>query len=909
MDVNNSVRKQRIPNHLLRKAREARGWSHRDVADRMNLPDSHTVGRWERGDNMPGPHYRQELCRIFGKSLAELGLLKVHSDEDDPVPIQHKPARRTDNYTQIPPVFSSFVGREHEVAEICERLTRSPLRLLTLLGPGGVGKTRLSIEVAQQVRDHFADGVCFVSLAALRDPAQVILAIAEALSIEGREGLPPIEQLKTILQEKHLLLLLDNFEHVIPAAPFIEDLLGYCLHVKVLITSREALRLSAEQVYPLSPLPVPDLNRLPMQDEPEAQLHYAAVALFVQRAQTLQPDFQVTANNVEAIATLCVRLDGLPLAIELAAARINLLPPHVLLTRLSSVLHALKNHRPTAPERHHTLYQTVKWSYDLLTEEEQWLFRHLSVFIGGATLSTVEAFFDADEQPSVDVMELVDSLVNKSLLQSTERESKEPRFVMLEMIREYGLQCLKNAHEWEESQRRYALYFLAEVEEAAQHLKGAQQTRWLWRLEREVENLRAALGWFIQAGETEHALRFCEAFGKFCGLRGYWSEEQRWLQAALALPQTPASRAIRARVLRRAGHLAYRLRNLPEARTLLEESIRSSREVGDQQNLAGALGGLGRVLARKNNVAAADRLFQESVQAARQSGDNWAIANALESRGKFLCDRGEINGARALLEESLMLARTLDKESLARILTTLVTLEVADGNMLQAETLAQESFALAQQLGTRPLIALALDSLGEISLLKGAYEQAKQRFELRITMARELGDTPTVTSRLLKIADIALAQGDIIQATALAEENLPRLRELTDTSGVITALCIVGDSKRLAGDTARAIAVYREALMLQKKAGNKRNNIVRCLIGLTRCMFDQEQLEYASYLSGCVTAHLRSSRHLYPLQRADYATACEKAQSLLAQERFAQASHKGQIASLEEIIAIFNDQG
>jgi tetratricopeptide (TPR) repeat protein len=573
-----------------------------------------------------------------------------------------------------------------------------------------------------------------------------------------------------------------------------------------------------------------------------------------------------------------------------------------LLTRLSQDMHILKSDLRTIPERHRTLYCTIAWSYDLLDKHEKWLFWHLSVFAGSATLETIEAFFQFAPQRPPDLLETVSSLLAKSLLQCLDQESTEPRFAMLETIRDYGLKCLRANGELEESRRAYAMYYLTVVEQAASYLKGSQQFVWLKKLGQEQNNLRAALKWFIEQEETELALRFSEAFGKFCGLSGYWSEEQRLLHAVLQLPHASQERAIRAKVLRRAGHLAYRMRDLMNARLLLEESVRCSREIDDKRNLAGALGSLGRVFYRQNETISARRILQESVEVASQSGDDWTLANALESLGWFLHRQGEIKKAHAFLEESVALSRKLaDKESLARILTTLVELELAQGNIEQAKKLAQESSKLALELGTGPLIALTLDTLGDVAMFQGAYEQARQYIEERMTMAREFGDAPTVASRQLKLADIALAQGYPGQVTQLVEEALVCLRRQEDIPGIIDALCMLGDLKRFEGDPAQAKSLYQEALQLCKEPGDERK-IGRCLVGLAQIFLDQGQVESAVSLSSAVESRLNSRIDMHPAQYAEYQRIKERACNCLDEASFVQAWSQGSTALLEQIL-------
>jgi len=840
MEESNPTRKTLVPNHLLKAERERRNWTHKNVAEMINLPNPHTVGRWERGYSFPLPHYRQELCRIFAKSAEELGLVKRKNDEgSQPSPLAE--SSHIEPLWKMPPFFTSLIGREQDVSAVRTLLSRSDIRLVTLLGTGGIGKTRLAVQVANEMRDHSADGACFVSLVSIRDPKLVVPAISEALGIQESGTQPIIEQVKSALREKSFLLLLDNFEQVVQAAPCIEELLAACPNLNIMVTSRAVLHLQAEHEFHVAPLSLPELKLLPATDR---LTQYASVALFVQRAQAILPTFQVTQHNARAIAEICICLDGLPLALELAAARIKLLPPQALLTRLSQKLQLLKSAKQLLPAKQQTLYNTITWSYDLLDAQEKWLFRQLSPFAGGCTLDAAETILSKREERTIDILETLASLLDKSLIQQVEQAGGEPRFMMLETIREYALDCLRVQGEMAQAQHDIAMYYLAFVEKAEPYLKGAQQVEWLALLELEVENLRAALQWLVENGEATHALRFCEAFGKFCGLRGYWTEEQRWLKTVLALPQTPESARVRALVLRRAGHLAYRLRDLVSARALQEESVKLSRELADQQNLAGALSGLAWILYRQNNAASAFPLLSECVLVARASGDKWTIANSLESLGRYLHYQGNTEAARLLIEESITLSRELaDKESLARTLTTLVSIEITQGNSPRAAALARESLALAQELGTKPLIAVALDSLGDVALFQGEYEQAKLLFEERIMLAQELDDAATIAIKQLKLGDVALAQRDFAQATTYVQQSLLFFRKQSDNPNSAAALSALGDIKRAQGDLAQAMNLYREAMKLDETVKSKRNSIRR-LIGLAEFAIDQDQQPY-----------------------------------------------------------------
>jgi predicted ATPase len=730
----------------------------------------------------PVPHYRRKLAELFDKTPEELGLVKTTTPAVKPTSASlpdHSDAGPT---CTLPYYGTPCIGREQEIDNIRALLARSTVYLVTLLGPGGIGKTRLAIQVATKVCDLFPDGISFISLLVARDPEQMLQAVANELSIPRDIELSLLEQVQLFLQKKHLLLILDNFEQIVGAALTLEKLIHFCPYLKILVTSREALHLQMENDFVVPPLSLPDLAHLL---EPDALMHYASVELFIHYAQARLQTFQVTQNNAYDIAELCIRLDGLPLAIELAASHIKLLPPQVLLARLSKSLLILKSNVATAPARHQRLYDTIKWSYDLLNPQEQRFFRQFSAFAGGASLETIEVFFETDEFSLPEIIDCVSSLIDKSLLYSKQSEDNTSRVMMLETTRDFGLDCLRTHGEVEPVHHAYALHYLHMIEEAAPHLKGAQQNNWLQKIEQEHTNLRNALAWLIDHQETISALRFCEAFGKFCGLRGYWSEEQRWLQAALELPQIPASKAIRARVLRRAGHLAYRFRDLTAASIFYKESITLSRSLDDKYNLAGALSGQGRVLYRQNDIDEADQLFQESVDTARVLADTWVLANVLESRGCFLYYQGKTNEAYISLQEGLALARNLqDKETGVRILTTLVAIEIIWGRTTQAATLAEESVELARELNTRPLIALTLDTLGDIAILQGKDKLAITYIEQSIGLAYDLGDELAIASRKLKLVKIALLQEDTQAILAFLQDRSKLFSKLYDIPGL-----------------------------------------------------------------------------------------------------------------------------
>ena len=468
-------------------------------------------------------------------------------------------AQSTDFPPHLPIQPTPFIGREKEVDAVHHLLLREDVRLVTLTGPGGVGKTRMALHVAEQLRAHFADGVWFVSLAPISDPDLVIPTIAQTLGLWEAGERSLLEQLQVFLRERQVLLLLDNFEQVVRAAMHVANLLTICSHLKVLVTSREVLHVRAEREFPVPTLSLPDPKRLP---DLVALSQYEAVALFIQRAQAARPEFQVTNANAPVVAEICVRLDGLPLAIELAATRIKLLPLQALLTRLGQRLQLLTSSARDVPAHQQTLRNTIQWSYDLLDAQEQQLFCRLSVFVSGCTLEAVEAISAALGNATLPVLDGVVSLIDKNLLQQTAQEGEEIRLLMLETIREYGWEALAERQEREAIQAAHAAYYLALAEEAERALGGPQHLLWLDRLGREYDNLRAALHWLRLQGSrvegggeaAEQALRLETALSWFWIMRGYQNDGRRRprplfldleeaLSAQEAVPMSPSTEA------------------------------------------------------------------------------------------------------------------------------------------------------------------------------------------------------------------------------------------------------------------------------------------------------------------------------------------------------------------------------
>ena len=540
--------------------------------------------------------------------------------------------------TNLPSRVTSFLGREREIAEVLALLERA--RLLTLTGPGGTGKTRLSLEIAARSMETHPDGVFFVELAAITEPDLVPDTVAQTLGLPDRGGRSSIGRVTDHVGDRRVLLVLDNFEQVLDAGPSVASLLAECSNLRIIVSSRSVLHLTGEQEYPVPPLGLPDPGHLP----PLSQLsQYEAVALFVERARAVKPDFEVTSENAPAVAQICVRLDGLPLAIELAAARIRLFPPQALLSRLDHRLSVLAGGSRDLPARQQTLRGAIAWSHDLLGESERWLFASLGVFVGSASLDAIEQVCAG--QTGGDLVEPLGSLVEQSLVRQSEGAAGEPRFSMLETIREFAIEQAVEAGRWNGLRERHALLFAELAQELQGRIMSSEKRVWLDRLEEEHDNLRAAIGWALEVGAAETALRMCSALWRFWQMRGYLGEGLDRTMQALGLPHAKDYPEARADTLSAAAGLAYWLADSVRSRALYEEEIAARTGLGDRRGLAEAHYGISFTWAiielkspeaaarASEHIEAALEIFTELDDAPGIGRCEWALANVLWGAG------------------------------------------------------------------------------------------------------------------------------------------------------------------------------------------------------------------------------------------------------------------------------------
>lgn len=744
----------------LRGWREALDLTHEALAQRVGA-NIDTIRAWEADHEQPSPAIVETLANALRVPLSRWPNVVQHAatvggTRDISAMSSTEPA---------PGLASSrLIGRDRDIAAIADHLRLPDVRVLTLLGPGGVGKTSLSQAVAEQLADEFAHGTVFVGLSAVQNPDAVAATIAQAVGVVSGSAEPVRTMLLATLAPRHMLLVLDNFEHVLDAAPLIADLLGICPRLKVLVTSRAVLHLHEEWLYHVKSLALPDLSALPATQEIAV---YGAVALFVMRARAVKPDFVLTDENAAAVAAICAEVDGLPLAIELVAARSNGLPPPALLDHLKRRIALLRYDRRDVPSQNDTLRNAIDWSYDLLDEETQALFARLSVFVGGWTLVAAEmiagqvqtlhphlrstvgipahlllsATFDPE---GLDVLSGLHSLVRKHLVLQSDEAEGEVRFTMLETIREYAVEQLAARGEAEAVQRRHATFFLALAEEAEPGLSSPEQVTWVKRLDRDHHNFRAALDWALRQDEAELAVRLAGALWRFWYMQGHFSEGFSWLSQALDLAgdnEAGVSASARARALNGAGNLAYNQGDYATARSLHEQSLALRRALDDRWGVAASLNNLGLIARMQAEYEQAQSLFEEAARFNRQLNNRTSEAINLNNLGNVAIDQGDTFAAMELHQESYDIFTGLGNTwGRAMSLSDLGIALLLREDRPRAQQCFEESLALQRTLGDRRNIAISLGNLGLLALMGNDVDAARSYYHESLTLRYELND-------------------------------------------------------------------------------------------------------------------------------------------------------------------------
>jgi predicted ATPase/DNA-binding XRE family transcriptional regulator len=907
----------------LRRLRQQAGLSREQLAERAGVSVP-TILALELGRRrQPYPHTLGALATALGLAPADREALlapavEAPAEPRRPAAAGGAPAAAPGPRLPVPP--TPLVGREAEVARVRALLEpgRAMVRLLVLVGPGGVGKTRLALAAAAELAAAYADGVDFVDLAPVRDERLVPATIARALGLREAGGRSARELVLEHLRDKQLLLVLDNFEHLPGAAPLLAEPLTACPRLALLVTSRAALRLRGEHRFVVPPLAAPAADQ-----SPQAIAASPAVRLFVDRARAVAPDFGLEAGTGGAVAAICRRLDGLPLAIELAAARAGLLGPAALLRRLGSHARAPDKSRgdapgapidapaprqhpvtepPTrgggplslltagpadAPERQRTLRDTLAWSHDLLDPGAQRLFRRLAVFAGGWTLEAAEAVCASAELPAEDVLDHLQVLVDSSLVRALDGGGGEPRFGLLETVREYALEQLEACHEVEDQCGRHAAYFLALAEQAEPQLSGADQWAWLERLDRELDNVRAALAWARSAGQLELGLRLAVALALFWEERGHVREGGEWLETLMrglaGRDEPPQLATLQARALATTAWLAFMQGDYRRAGPLAEQSLARWRQLGRVGNSPLALNTLAFAAHFEGDLARQEALFQQSLALCRAQGDTRGSAAVLGWLGTERRASGDLDAATALLEESL---------------------------------------GLYQATGTIGGIAWVLLHLGGVAAERGEAERARALFERSLASYQSLGDRSDVAYATGALAGLAAGGGELERARALCQESVATFRQLGDVRGLTDELRLLGRIATLQGDDRGAAAAYAEYLTLSHAVSqvNLASSLEELALALARIAAHEHQpahLQAAVRLLGAAAA-LREELGAAPTgnwsvslparTQAEDARQVAATRAALGEEAFETAWREGQAMTREQALAYALEQ-
>jgi predicted ATPase/DNA-binding SARP family transcriptional activator len=762
-------------------------------------------------------------------------------------------------WSSVPVPLTRLIGREAEMDRLRDLLHAADVRMLTLVGPGGVGKTRLAIEVAQELGEELHDSVGFVSLAPVRDPALVLSTIARALNVREEQGRSPFDQICATLRDRSALLILDNFEHVRGAAPALTEVLATCPGVTMLVTSREPLHLRPERLVEVPPLEVPSHDGDDANLPPLAVLARApAVSLFVERAEAVLPGFVLSQENGAIVARICARLDGLPLAIELAAARSRELPPPRLLDHLADRLATLVDGYGDLPTRQRTMRAAIAWSHDLLDADLQRLFRRLSVFAGG---STVEIAAHVAAMTPEEASARVQALVEKHLL-SWRTGSDRPRADMLETTREFGLDCLEQASETAMARDVLVTYVMGLTTAAAEQLAGPDQGRWLDRLDEEHDNLREALAWTIAHSETDRAIALAGNLWRYWWCRTNVTEGREWLDRALALA-SPSNPSLRGAALNGAASLAENQGDFARASALHAEALRLWRELGSLAGEARALSGLGTAAAYHGDYATARDYHERSLALSRYAGDHLGMGRTLDRLGTVAKHQGDFARAGACYAESLELFRQ-------------------SGDLVNA--------------------SIVLSNLGEVCHQQGQAERAAALFEEALRLQRELDLPDGVAYDLVTLARVRLDLGEVERAAALSAQGIRLFRDMGNQIGLAGALAVFGNVARARGDPARAVDFLHESLHILQNL-DVRAAMPEQIEALAAAVLDTGDAQRAVRLLG-VAAALREqiTSPLSPVGCAVVERTLSSARALLGDQAVALALAAGRALPLDRAL-------
>lgn len=784
---------------VLRQFREAAGLSQERLAERAGL-SLRGISDLERGVRTTP---RLETVRLLaeGLELDEQGaaeLLASRNTTQVPAP-EHVPVA-----SRLPSPSTAFFGRGTEIEAISDMLLSAGNRLLTLVGPGGVGKTRLAVEVARRLQSSFPDGVVFAGLATVRDSALVLPTIATALGAPDTGAGDMLDLLEMTMRGRSVLLVIDNVEQVVEAAPEISSLLGRCPTLRTLATSRVVLNLTGERTVPILPLALPANAH---GEEPEEVGRGDAVAMFVDRARTADPEFALTVDTVDAVVELVTRLDGLPLAIELAAARTNILPPNALLERMDRQLPLLTGGSRDVPERQQTMRNAIAWSYDLLPEKDQAIFRRLSIFRAGCTLEAAEKVLGTfDDLDQLDVLDGLKTLVESSLLRRRQPDGSPPRFVMLSTVREFGLEQLA-LHGEEEATREavYRRWSLHLASQAEPHTAPKGEVDWLELLEHEHDNFRSTLSWLIEKERIQEALDLSGALWFFRWIRGHYAEARDQWEDLLRHPLGQARTEARARALSALGIVTLHQGDSERSRQALDEALGILRSGGDPRMLGMALIGSSNTYLRTGHLDEAEAETRECHEIAASIGARTLEGAALANLGILALKRGREDEARAILARQLELFRSIqDVWGQGYALLQLGRYSMQDGDLDRAQEQVEAAVSMLATLKNKRDLPAASRVLADIARLQGGLDKAESLLLQALDVAVGIGDRPMIAQCHAGMGRIALDRGDMANALRLAREAIQGYRDVGDDVSAAQTIQLVAEIAAASGDHARA---------------------------------------------------------------------------------------------------------
>ena len=849
----------------LRRRRKGMGLTQQQLAAKLHC-STIALKKIEAEERRPSAQMVEGIAEILNIPLRErtsfLRFARGDWQSAPTVQIEDTPWRVP--RTNLPIPSTSFIGREKEVEEIIQLVNKN--RLVTLTGAGGVGKTRLAIQSSNKMQSNFKDGVGWVELAPLKKETLLLQAVAKGLAVREVPNQSLEETLTKFLYSKQLLMVLDNCEHLIAGcAKLVDRLLNSCPNLKILATSREALGLIREEVWPVPILSLPDAQRMSLID---LLMQYEGIHLFVERASAAKSDFTLTEQNALSVAQVCQHLDGVPLAIELAAARVKMMSVGEIAKHLDDRFDLLTAGSRTAFPRHQTLRSAIDWSYDLLSQPERLFFSRISVFTGGFTLNAAKEIATGDGVSKTQVIHLLGQLINKSLVNvraRSEEPKSETRYEMLETIREYAREKLDEFGETEQVRQRYRDFFIGFAEQAEPKLKGAQQFEWLNRFEVEHDNLRAVLQWTHEVGDMEAISRLAALLFWFWKRRGYLSEGCVWLERALAAEPTLTISA-RARLLYQVANLTRAQGDFARARELVEQSIVLWRTLDseEKQGLPLALALLANLVRDGGNPGTARLLAEESVKLSREQGNAWSLALSLISLGMALRDQEDYNLAQSTIEESKR---------------------------------------IWQELGDLWGLAEALHHLAHVAYRRGDYEVAYSLEEEVLSIQRQLGDKHSIAYAIHNLGLYTLAQGNMDRAKPLFEQDIVLFREIGDKTGIVLSLKFLGLFAHLHGDDVQAQSFFEEGLRLANKIGPIWISS-DYLLWIAYLAADRRHLQRAVRLCSAAKTHLDTVAYFWnTFEQAGYERIINLARVSLGENAFALAQAEGRAMTIEQALA------